>query len=255
MPANYDIEKIINENKTLEQLEQEISLLEYLRKSYAEKTYVHKDYEIDVLRELQRAVDKCREKSPVAKELNKLDKFYRPKIVSRIKSLDSIYKKITKKEIEWKQIPLEDTIGYRLICRFIDESTELRDLLEEELNKPPFKITSRFPRDEKEQWTEKEPNSGYRSYDFAFVYKRPEHNIEIEGELQVRTILQHAWAEVSHDTFYKNDKLGLTPEWFSQGLVKQMHSLSDILSAIDKNFVELRKITYNAGENTSEGKK
>ena len=156
--------------------------------------------------------------------------------------MDSIYRKIVKGEIKWENLPLEDTIGYRLVCRFLDESIEIRDLLDQELNKPPFTITSRFPRNNDGSWSEKEFYSGYRSFDFAFLYKRPELNISLEGELQVRTILQHAWADVSHDTFYKNDKIQLFPEYYSEGLISQMHNLSDILYSIDKNFVQLRKL-------------
>ena len=210
--------------------------------SYEKVIGTQRDYEVDIKRDLQRVVNRCRENSLILKELFNLDKHYTPQVASRVKSLDSVYRKIAKKEIMWKDLPLEDTIGYRLVCRFLDEALELRNILDDELNKPPFKITSKFPRTDSGDWAEKEINSGYRSYDFAFVYKRQELGVEIEGELQVRTVLQHAWAEVSHDTFYKNDYLALLPKDISEALLMRMHSLSDQLNAIDKDFVQLRKL-------------
>ena len=240
------------DEKLLEEIIQKYPLFKYLLDDngafgIAQNTYekvigTQRDYEIDVKRDLQRVVNRCRENSLVSKELSSLDKNYIPQVVSRVKSLDSVYRKIAKKEITWKDLPLEDTIGYRLVCRFLDEALELRNILDDELNKPPFKITSKFPRTDSGDWAEKEINSGYRSYDFAFVYKRQELGVEIEGELQVRTVLQHAWAEVSHDTFYKNDYLALLPKDISEALLMRMHSLSDQLNAIDKDFVQLRKL-------------
>lgn len=239
------------DEKILEEIIQKYPSFKYLlenhgdfgiaQESYEKIIYNQKDYEIDIKRDLQRVVNRCRESSVIAKELSSLDKHYAPQIVSRVKSLDSVYRKIVKKEITWNDLPLDDTVGYRLVCRFFDEALELRAILDDELNKPPFTIISRFPRTDSGEWAEKEINSGYRSYDFAFVYKRQELGIELEGELQVRTILQHAWAEVSHDTFYKNDSLALLPKEVSEVLLLRMHTISELLHTIDKNFVQLRK--------------
>ena len=235
------LDRIIKEFPSFDCLAEDKGAFGHAKDGYEKAILLQRDYEIDVLRDLQRAVNKCRNNSPISQELNKLDKNYQPRIISRVKSLDSIYRKIVKGEVKWDDLPLEDTIGYRLVCRFLDEAIELRILLDDELNKAPFNITSRFPRLDSGEWAEKEPYSGYRSYDFAFSYKRPELNIQLEGELQVRTILQHAWAEVSHDTFYKNDSLALLPKDTSEKLIHQMHNLSDILYVVDENFVKLRK--------------
>ncbi|MDP3989911.1 MAG: RelA/SpoT domain-containing protein [archaeon] len=237
------LEEIIQKYPAFKCLLDDNGALGIAQNSYEKIIGIQRDYEIDVKRDLQRVINRCRERSLITNELSHLDKHYAPQIVSRVKSLDSVYPKIAKKEITWKDLPLDDTIGYRLICRFLDEALELRTILDDELNKPPFTITSRFPRTNSGEWSEKEINSGYRSYDFAFVYKRQELGIELEGELQVRTVLQHAWAEVSHDTFYKNESLAAASEDYLQNLVKQMHALSDMLFAVDTCFVQLRKLT------------
>ena len=89
---------------------------------------------------------------------------------------------------------------------------------------------------------DKVEDSGYRSFDFAFSYTRPELSLKLEGELQIRTTLQHAWAEVSHDTFYKNEHLKHLPSVISEGGGALMHVISDILSSADQSFVHLRKL-------------
>lgn len=242
---NKNLEEIIKKYPSFKCLLEDCGAFGIANSNYETVIGTQRDYELDVKRDLQRAVNRCREGSVVAKELSILDKHYAPQIVSRVKSLDSVYRKIAKREITWNDLPLDDTIGYRLVCRFLDEALELRGILDQELNKPPFTITNRFPRTDSGEWSEKEVNSGYRSYDFAFIYKRPELGVELEGELQVRTILQHSWAEVSHDTFYKNDKLSASPKNFSQDLIQQMHALSDMLFEIDMSFVQLRKLALS----------
>lgn len=232
---------ILTEFPSFDSLVEDKGAFGHIKERYEEAIILQREYETDILRDLQRAINKCRKKSPIAMELNALDKHYEPRIVSRVKSLDSIYRKIVKGDIKWGDLPLDDTIGYRLVCRFLDEAIELRALLDDELNKSPFTITNRFPRNDGGDWAEKEPSLGYRSYDFAFLYRRPELEIELEGELQIRTILQHAWAEVSHDTFYKNETLASLQKDVSEGLLSQMHNLSDLLNATDRSFVQLRK--------------
>ncbi len=241
-----EIEEIIKKHNSFDSLIDDNGTFGKTTRAYEEVTNTHRNYEIDVLRDLQRVVDKCRNKSPINKELNKIDRHYSLRVMSRVKSLDSIYQKITLGQISWEDLPLDDTLGYRLVCRFLDEARELRDLLDEELNQPPFTITNRFPRDENGNWADKVKDSGYRSFDFAFLYKRPELKIELEGELQLRTILQHAWAEVSHDTFYKNYKLDKIAEYLAKGSLEQMHIISDVLDAADRSFVQLRKTVLAA---------
>lgn len=248
-----NIEEIIKVHRSFDTLIEDNGAFGRTSNEYQEIISLHKGYEIDVLRDLQRAVDEAKKRSKISKELNKLDRHYSPKVVSRVKSLDSIYQKLISEQISWKDLPLDDTLGYRLVCRFLDETFELRDLLEVELNKPPFEIISRFPRDDSGNWANKVEDSGYRSFDFAFLYRRSELNIELEGELQLRTILQHAWAEVSHDTFYKNNELNKLPEYLTKGSLEQMHIISDILEAADRSFVELRKTALSATNNFNGG--
>lgn len=249
--------------KNLQAILQQFPSYDALREDYAAYGFVKEyydeiiaklhEYDVDIQRDLQRLVNRSRSQSSLSAELNQLDKSYSLKVFSRVKSLESVYHKLCLGEITWEDLPLEDILGYRVVCRFLDECKELRDIIDSEIQKPPFALCSRFPRDASGHWVHKVEGSGYRSCDFAFLYRRPELSLELEGELQLRTQLQHAWAEVSHDTFYKNDDVRHIPPSISGAATDMMHSLSDSLEAVDRNFVTLRKIMTASSREKKQG--
>jgi hypothetical protein len=82
---------------------------------------------------------------------------------------------------------------------------------------------------------------GYRS--LHYVAKLPEHRITMEHEnhkdckieIQMRTVLQHAWAEIEHDLGYKS-KLSI-PDEFKRGF----NRLAALLETADVEFGRLKK--------------
>jgi len=252
IPKN--LQAILQQFPSYETLRQDYAAYGFVKEYYEEIIARLHEYDVDIQRDLQRLVNRALSQSLLRAELTQFDKSYSLKVVSRVKSLESVYRKLCLGEVTWDDLPLEDILGYRVICRFLDECIEIRDLIDQEIQKPPFALVSRFPRYENGQWASKVADSGYRSFDFAFLYRRPEISLELEGELQVRTQLQHAWAEVSHDTFYKNDDLKQIPPYLSGTALDIMHSLSDSLEAVDRNFIALRKIVVGASQEKKEGK-
>ena len=115
-----NIDEILKNFPNYETLAEQTGIFGKAKNWYEQITGTERSYEIDVLRDLQRVVDRAREKSQINKELIKLDKHYNPKVVSRVKSLDSVYKKLAEGQITTKDLPLDDIIGYRLVCRFLD---------------------------------------------------------------------------------------------------------------------------------------
>lgn len=57
----------------------------------------------------------------------------------------------------------------------------------------------------------------------------------LKAELQIRTYLQHAWAELSHDKVYKN-KGNLTPE-----ILRKVNVFSGLLEIADEHIMNLNK--------------
>jgi len=83
---------------------------------------------------------------------------------------------------------------------------------------------------------------GYRS--FHYIVKYPRERVQlteykrfdgIEFEIQIRTIFEHAWAEISHEKNYKISE-NLPPE-----ILRQLNLLAGSLELIDDQFEQLSK--------------
>jgi putative GTP pyrophosphokinase len=122
-------------------------------------------------------------------------------VTSRVKEMDSAYDKIVKYKIDNPFQNIYDWCGLRIICYYTDDVDEIGKILEKE-----FDIIER--RDKRES-----PDSnqfGYRSLHYLLKIKNSWSETPtyrgLEGiivEVQIRTILMHAWAEIEHKLQYK----------------------------------------------------
>lgn len=166
-------------------------------------------------------------------------------IRSRIKTLESIFLKL--KRMKWPQFyflteVVKDLIGARIVCWFMDDCYGLLSYL---LQSEHFKIDRSKIKD-----YVKEPHTqGYRaihfpveiSYDGVKRDKNGDLKIikeEIICEIQIRTKLQDAWGDVTHEFYYKNKAYGIKSEEYEILL----SSTADRLSLEDKDFIKFRKI-------------
>ncbi|MGY4793655.1 GTP pyrophosphokinase [Lysinibacillus fusiformis] len=124
-------------------------------------------------------------------------------ITSRAKEVDSVVNKAKLKKYKNPKSDIQDFAGIRIIT-FVKS-----DVLKAcELIKPQFKIDEKNSSDKGEELGE--DRVGYRSvhYIASFNDSRinlPEYN-RFNGlcfEIQIRTLLEHAWADISHDRTYK----------------------------------------------------
>jgi len=122
-------------------------------------------------------------------------------VKSRIKSPDSIAKKLAKKNLpvtfEAMTENLTDIAGIRVICPYISDIYNIRDIL---LKQPDVKLIA-----EHDYITEPK-ESGYRSLHVVVetpVYlSQTVHNVKVE--IQLRTIAMDFWASLEHELRYKN---------------------------------------------------
>ncbi|MDR0487743.1 MAG: (p)ppGpp synthetase, partial [Treponema sp.] len=122
-----------------------------------------------------------------------------PTVNSRIKKFESYYRKYLHLLKNGNENPLiTDILGIRIICPFIEDLKAVENLIRKnfEVREKEIKSHSTFK------------EFGYESIHLLIVIpeeiiaKRgnPETNI---AEIQIRTILQEAWAEVEHELIYK----------------------------------------------------
>ena len=154
-----------------------------------------------------------------------------PVISSRIKSFSSYFSKYLRLLKDGITTPLiTDLMGIRIICPFIEDLAAAENLINKN-----FDV---IERERKGHFTFKE--FGYEST--HFLIKIPIPIIEKYGypgtdiaEIQIRTILQDAWAEVEHELVYKAE---FSP--FDEPMKRKLAAVNASLSLADIIFQEIR---------------
>ncbi|MFP4301988.1 MAG: tetratricopeptide repeat protein [Spirochaetaceae bacterium] len=158
-----------------------------------------------------------------------------PSIKYRVKSFDSYYEKLLRRVRELpssaEQVELNDLLGLRVVCPFIEDLTAVEngvldafDVVEVERKGSEFTAQEfgydathclvRVPTDIRESFHLQE---------------------SLLWEVQLRTILQDAWAEVEHELIYKAE---FTP--FDEPLRRKLAALNANLTLSDIIFQEIR---------------
>lgn len=135
------------------------------------------------------------------------------KLSRRIKSYDSILGKLKKKGVNFTideiDSNIHDVIGLRIVCLTMSDVKNLVELLCKTFESTPdIKII-----ETKDYINDPKP-SGYRAYHiqlkFKVFYGGEEYNLN--AEIQVKTTIMDAWAELEHRLRYKYSSLSNLPD-------------------------------------------
>lgn len=159
-------------------------------------------------------------------------------ISSRCKDVKSFKEKVEKKGYENPKDEIFDFSGIRVITYVESEVNKVSEVIDNE-----FYIIEEHSVDKTKELNDDQ--FGYRSVHYVAKLndersELPEYNKyqNIPFEIQVRTLLQHAWAEIEHDRSYKlKEKLPETLE-----LKRRFHLLAANLELADREF---DKIVYD----------
>jgi ppGpp synthetase/RelA/SpoT-type nucleotidyltranferase len=151
-------------------------------------------------------------------------------ISAREKETHSLVKKLIKKpHLSYETLP--DKVGARVVVRLRSELAPIENRVKE-----VFKFSAVEDKAAKLGFDK----VGYLSIHVDGIALR-EDDPEINrfpstgffGELQIRTLGQHLWSEVSHDTFYKHDELvNKLPE----DLQRRVHLSAGLVEVADREF-------------------
>lgn len=153
----------------------------------------------------------------------------------RVKTADSLAGKLIRKGQKYNDInDITDNIGVRIITLFNDDVDRVASYMEK-----AFNVDWNESIDKRKMH---EYNSfGYNSLHFICrvpksVYTDAEHPEvnEIRFEIQMRSTLQHAWAEMEHEVGYKNE-IEMPPEY-----KRMLGRLSGMLELADEEFSRIR---------------
>ena len=155
----------------------------------------------------------------------------------RIKSDESAREKLRRKGLEESTenalLKLKDTIGLRIVCRFVDDVYECVRLIRE---LPGLRVVK-----EKDYIHDAKPN-GYRSYHMVIEVTVDEEDVagNIPGhyfaEIQLRTIAMDTWAALEHELKYKKDISN------QEMIVRELRRCANDLAACDISMQTLRKL-------------
>jgi putative GTP pyrophosphokinase len=154
-----------------------------------------------------------------------------PVVSGRIKNFESFFSKYLRFLKAGDEEPLiTDLLGVRIICPFIEDLSAAENII-----KNHFEIVET---ERKGHFTFKE--FGYESTHILIkipddiVKERGNPGIDI-AEIQIRTILQDAWAEVEHELVYKAE---FSP--FDEPMKRKLAAVNASLSLADIIFQEIR---------------
>ena len=156
-------------------------------------------------------------------------------ISSRAKSLDSLREKLRRKQYKNPTKELKDLIGIRIICYYSDTIDEVISKLRQE-----FEINKKESVD-KRNISGKDSYFGYKSVHLIVRLKKGQA-LSIDHlplreswfEIQIRSILEHAWAEIEHKVVYKS---GIK---YTNNVTRRFARLAGSLELLDSEFLALR---------------
>jgi ppGpp synthetase/RelA/SpoT-type nucleotidyltranferase len=162
---------------------------------------------------------------------------------SRVKSLQRSFAKLSGEKYEsrftkFSEVPdlIDDLVGLRLVCNNLSDISTFQELVSRlplsDADNHVFSVEAGSHRD---YFAEPKP-SGYRAYHVNVVVPvTMAHGVRhVRVEVQVRTLLQDGWGELTHEDTYKPGSV--VPEW----IVRMSLRMADLLAAVDSIAQDLR---------------
>lgn len=186
--------------------------------------------------EKQNYFDQFRKKiESLLKDLLTQERIVTHQISSRTKSYDSLAKKIKEKEGKYKRLQdITDIVGIRIVTYLESDVDIIATLIENE-----FQVDQENSIDKRKLDFDQ---FGYKSLHIVISLNKkraglPEYKQYriLKCEVQIRSILQHAWAEIEHDLGYKG-KYEIPEEH-----KRSFNRLSALLETADIEFDRLKK--------------
>lgn len=171
---------------------------------------------------------------------------YTPTIKYRLKRFESYCEKLSRSDRrkgEGEVEPVTDLLGIRVVCPFLEDVEEIERLLTGR-----FEVVETVRKAEDHSFRE----FGYDSVHLVIGLSPDQLETVLPGtrrvcEIQLRTILQDAWAEVEHELIYKSD---ITLP--NQSIRRKLASLNATLALSDLTFQELRDYQRQIRQRTND---
>lgn len=152
-------------------------------------------------------------------------------VTNRAKTLNSFLEKLELKSYQEPFDEITDFAGVRVVCLYRDDIVSIEKIVGEE-----FEIVEKV-----DKLTEKEPDQfGYGAIHYIIRLGRKLSGARYDDlkdlvcEVQVRTVLQDAWAIIDHHLVYKREAA------VPKTLQRKLNSLSGLFETADDQFLQIR---------------
>lgn len=156
------------------------------------------------------------------------------KVVHRVKTLESFLEKIERKLYTNPFEQIKDLAGVRVVTYYLDDVERVQQLISREFTVDEQHSVDKITHLGAEEF-------GYRSVHLIISVSEPRASLHewsafagLTAEIQIRTVLQHAWADLSHKIDYK-----ITSQAPLE-LRRRLFRLSALLELADEEFTALR---------------
>lgn len=152
--------------------------------------------------------------------------------IGRLKSYDSVCKKMQKKGLELNfDLALEkinDLIGVRAVCAYVDDIYKVADLIEKQQDIHILKI---------KDYVQQPKKSGYQSLHLILEIAIPfqKENQWIKLELQLRTAAMDYWANLDHQLRYKRGQKQTAV------INEELQQCASVITQLDQKMLDIRK--------------
>lgn len=155
---------------------------------------------------------------------------------SRAKSVASVEEKLLRPDKKYKnpQKEIPDLVGVRLVLYYQDDIEKVESIIKREFN---------VLEEEKNHQADKYSPDKFGYLSVHYVVKLNELRAELSewkavsdfhAEIQIRTVLQHSWAAISHALQYKREG-DVAPQ-----LRRKLFRLAGLFELADEQFIEIR---------------
>ncbi|SMF08847.1 GTP pyrophosphokinase [Pseudobacteriovorax antillogorgiicola] len=146
-------------------------------------------------------------------------------ITYRVKTRQSLEGKLSRPDKIYRDLSdVTDILGIRVITYFADDIDRIAKVIEDRFDVDLSNSVDKRIQSAPDQF-------GYQSLHYIC---KIDHELISSFEVQIRTILQHAWAEIEHDLGYK------FPESVPFEIRRKFSRLSGLLEIADEEFAEIR---------------
>ena len=160
-------------------------------------------------------------------------------IESRLKTDESITRKLIRKRVENIQKYIDDIAGVRVICSFTPDIYRIVDMISSQDDIEVLKT--------KDYMLNPKVN-GYRSY--HLIVRVPiflsDRVVPTKVEIQIRTVAMDFWASLEHKIYYKYE--GNTPEYIK----KELKECADLVTFLDSKMLAINEEVRSIREENKE---